>query len=74
MKVKVLVKHETIQVKPKNRLISRLTYLKRPSATRTSYIVVSGGLMRDLIRCRAPLLPSLLPRTIQAFSMQTAYN
>lgn len=48
------------------------SYLNRPSAIRSSYIVFSAGLMRDFITWRAPLLPSLLPRTIHEFSMHTA--
>lgn len=55
----------------KHKIISH-SYLNRPSATSDSYIVFSAGLMRELITWSAPLLPSLLPRSMHAFSMHTA--
>lgn len=48
------------------------SYLKAPFFTRSWYILESAGVIRVFIRWRAPLLPSLLPRIKQAFSMQTA--
>lgn len=52
----------------------QISYLNRPLATRYWYIVLSAGLMMDLMRCRALLLPCLLPRNMQAFSMHTAWK
>lgn len=56
-----------------HRQTCHFSYLKVPSSTRSWYMVDSAGEIRVFMRWRAPLLPSLLPRIKQAFSMQTAF-